>query len=65
VKDYAAGTDRIDLTTFGFQGYADVHAHMSEANGNVVVNFGHGDKLVIADTTIATLDAHAGDFLLK
>jgi Ca2+-binding RTX toxin-like protein len=63
--DYTAGSDTIDLTGIsGLNSYADVQARMSQAGANVVIDFGAGHMLRINNTTIATLDANQGDFLV-
>jgi serralysin len=65
VADYQAGLDRFDLTgVSGLDTYQDVRDLMSQSGANVVIDFGGGDKLKILNTTIATLDAHQGDFLV-
>jgi Ca2+-binding RTX toxin-like protein len=57
--------DLIDLSGWGFSDYtADVHAKMSQAGKNVVIDFGGGNTLQINHTTIAALDVHHADFLL-
>jgi len=56
--------DQIDLTGFGTDYMANVHAHMATVGKDVVIDFGGGDMLTILKTTIATLDAHSFDFHL-
>jgi Ca2+-binding RTX toxin-like protein len=63
--DYQAGSDTFDLTgVSGLASYADVQARMSQAGAHVVIDFGGGNILRINNTTIATLDANPGDFLV-
>jgi Ca2+-binding RTX toxin-like protein len=63
--DYVAGTDEFDLIgVTGLDVYADVQALMSQTGAHVTINFGGGNTLKILNTTIATLDANQGDFLL-
>jgi len=64
VTDYKPGIDKIDLSDFHFANYAAVHANMIGDLGGVTINLGRVDEAVILGTTIAILDAHAGDFLL-
>jgi Ca2+-binding RTX toxin-like protein len=65
VGDYQAGADRFDLTAVsGLNTYADVRALMVQSGAHVVIDFGGGNKLKINNTTIATLDANQGDFLV-
>jgi Ca2+-binding RTX toxin-like protein len=65
VAGYQPGTDQFDLTgVSGLDSYADVQALMSQAGAHVVINFGAGDVLRVLNTTIATLDANPGDFLV-
>jgi Ca2+-binding RTX toxin-like protein len=66
VGDYQAGTDTFDLRgVSGLNTYADVQALMSQSGANVIIDFGGGNQLKINNTTIATLDANQGDFLLN
>ena len=65
INDFKPGTDKIDLTDYGFANYAAVHANMVGDLGGVTISLGvSGDKLVLLGTTIVALDAHASDFLL-
>jgi Ca2+-binding RTX toxin-like protein len=65
VLDYQAGADQFDLTgVSGLSTYQQVHDMMSQVGSDVLINFGGGDSLRIKNTTIATLDANQGDFLL-
>jgi Ca2+-binding RTX toxin-like protein len=65
VGDYVAGSDRFDLTAVsGLATYADVRALMVQSGSNVIIDFGGGNKLKINNTTLATLDANQGDFLV-
>ena len=66
VADYAAGTDKIDLTALGLGSgnFAALQNMMTEANGNVTISVDATDHLTIVGTTIATLQAHQSDFLL-
>jgi serralysin len=65
VADYQAGSDEFDLTgVSGLADYNDVRALMNEVGADVVIGFGGGNSLTIRNTTIATLDANQGDFLV-
>jgi hypothetical protein len=53
----------------GLNNYADVQARMIQVGSDVVIDFdgtldGLGQTLKILNTTIATLDANQGDFLV-
>ena len=60
ISGFADGVDRIDLSDFGLT-QAQVLATATEKGGNVQLNFGDGDVLVVLNTTEATL---MGDFIL-
>lgn len=61
VFDYVAGEDVFDLTgVTTVSQYSDLH--MTEKNGNVIINFGGGNALTIHGTDIVTLDANQSDF---
>ena len=62
VKDFEDGVDRIDLTDFGFTGFADVSALSSQISGGVKVNFGSGNVLLLEGLVLADFDA--GDVML-
>jgi Ca2+-binding RTX toxin-like protein len=65
VSDYQPGSDRFDLRGVdGLNSYADVQALMNQVGAHVVIDFGGGDLLKILNTTIGTLNANQGDFLL-
>jgi Ca2+-binding RTX toxin-like protein len=65
VADYEEGVDQFDLSgVSGISSYAHVRALMVQSGDDVIVNFGGGNKLKILDTTLATLDANQGDFLV-
>jgi Ca2+-binding RTX toxin-like protein len=65
VADYQNGVDQFDLTgVSGLNSYGDVRNLMVQAGSSVVIDFGGGNKLKILNTTIATLDANQGDFLV-
>ena len=64
-NDYQEGLDEFDLTgVSGLSTYNDVRALMSEVGADVLINFGGSNTLKILGTTIATLDANQGDFLV-
>jgi subtilisin-like proprotein convertase family protein len=63
--DYQPGLDEFDLTgVSGLNNYFDVRLLMIQSGANVVIDFGGGNKLVIKNTTLATLDANQGDFVV-
>jgi Ca2+-binding RTX toxin-like protein len=63
--DYQPGNDRFDLTgVSGLDDYDDVRALMVQNGAHVHIDFGGGNTLRILNTTIATLDANQGDFLV-
>jgi VCBS repeat-containing protein len=71
VTDYEAGIDLFDFTAItGLEAYSDLQPFMSEVGADVLIDFGTdgrhgtGHSITIQNTTIATLNAHQGDFLV-
>jgi Ca2+-binding RTX toxin-like protein len=60
VVDYVAGTDKIDLSGTGAHGFGGIHLVKHGANVDIHVG---SDILTLAHTTIATINAHHGDFI--
>ena len=61
IADFEKG-DTIDIAMKGVKNFAALKDLMSESDGDVVIVFGKGDKLILSDTTIGGLDK--GDFHL-
>ena len=62
IGDFLAGTDKIDLSAFGFASFAQVQAAMGQNGGDSFINLGGGDFIVLNGVAQASL--HAGDFIL-
>jgi Ca2+-binding RTX toxin-like protein len=62
IGDFLAGTDKIDLSAFGFANYQTVVNSMHEVNGTTAIDLGGGDFIVLNGVTEASLNA--GDFIL-
>jgi Ca2+-binding RTX toxin-like protein len=62
IGDFLAGTDKIDLTAFGFANYQTLVNSMHEVNGTTAIDLGGGDFIVLNGVAEASL--HAGDFIL-
>jgi Ca2+-binding RTX toxin-like protein len=62
IGDFLAGTDKIDLSAFGFANYQTVVNSMHEVNGTTAIDLGGGDFIVLNGVAEASL--HAGDFIL-
>ncbi|MFL9841636.1 calcium-binding protein [Sphingomonas sp. ST-64] len=62
IGDFLAGTDRIDLSAFGFTSFAQVQAVMGENGGTSFIALGNGDMVVLNGVARAALSA--GDFIL-
>ena len=60
VLDYVAGIDKIDLSGTGAHGFGGIHLVKNGANVDIHVG---SDILTLAHTTIATINAHHGDFI--
>ncbi|WP_448660078.1 calcium-binding protein [Sphingomonas sp. CJ99] len=62
IGDFQSGTDRIDLSAFGFASFAAVQAAMGENGGTAFIDLGNGDFIVLNGVAMSTLGA--GDFIL-
>lgn len=62
IKDFEDGIDRIDLSDFGYDGFADVSVLASRIAAGVKLNFGFGNVLLVEGLALADFDA--GDVLL-
>jgi len=60
--NFGAG-DQIDLTDFGLADFDAVTALATEVNGDVRIQLDADDRLILLDTTLASLDAN--DFILS
>jgi Ca2+-binding RTX toxin-like protein len=61
VGDFVSGTDKLDLTAFGFASYQDVINATHDVGGNAVIDLGNGDQVTLTGVTTAQL--HSGDFV--
>lgn len=57
ITDFVNGEDLIQIDVDGLDDFADLAPLMRESGGNVIIETGHGDRLVVMDTTLAELDA--------
>jgi Ca2+-binding RTX toxin-like protein len=62
IGDFLAGTDKIDLTAFGFADYQTLVNSMHELNGTTAIDLGGGDFIILNGVAEASL--HASDFIL-
>jgi Ca2+-binding RTX toxin-like protein len=62
VGDFAAGTDKIDLTAIGYT-WQQVQNSLHENGGNTAIDLGGGDLVVLNGVTAAQLQA--SDFILS
>jgi VCBS repeat-containing protein len=62
IGDFARGTDKIDLSAFGFASFAAVQANFSQVGANGAINLGNGDFIVLHNVTMSQLTQ--GDFIL-
>ncbi|APZ98184.1 hypothetical protein BWQ93_06615 [Sphingopyxis sp. QXT-31] len=62
IGDFARGTDKIDLSAFGFANFAAVQAGFSQVGVNGAINLGNGDFVVLHNVTMSQLTQ--GDFIL-
>jgi len=61
IGDFVSGTDKIDLTAFGFASYQAVINATHDVGGNAVIDLGNGDQVTLTGVTTAQL--HSGDFI--
>jgi Ca2+-binding RTX toxin-like protein len=62
IGDFTPGTDKIDLSEFGFATFAQVQAAMGQNGTDSFINLGGGDFIVL--NGVGQTDLHASDFLL-
>jgi Ca2+-binding RTX toxin-like protein len=62
IGDFTPGTDKIDLSAFGFADYQTIINSMHEVNGTTAIDLGGGDFIVLNGVAEASL--HASDFIL-
>ncbi|MFL9841635.1 hypothetical protein ABS767_11730 [Sphingomonas sp. ST-64] len=62
IGDFTPGTDRIDLSAFGFTSFAQVQALMGENGGTSFIALGGADIVVLNGVAMSMLDAD--DFIL-
>lgn len=62
IGDFAPGTDRIDLSAFGFTSFAQVRSQMGENGGTSFIALGGADFVVLNGVAMSALDAD--DFIL-
>lgn len=62
IGDFAAGTDKLDLSAFSFASYQTVINSMHEVNGTTAIDLGGGDFVVL--NGVAKAQLHASDFIL-
>jgi Ca2+-binding RTX toxin-like protein len=62
IGDFTAGTDKIDLSAFGFANYQTVVNSMHEVNGTTAIDLGGGDFVVL--NGVAEVSLNASDFIL-
>ena len=63
IGDFARGTDKIDISAFGFASFAALKAGFSQVGANGAINLGNGDFIVLHNVTMSQLTQ--GDFILS
>ena len=61
IGDFVVGTDRIDLTAFGFANFSQLAVNFSQVGNDGAINLGSGDFIVLHSVTMASLTA--ADFI--
>jgi Ca2+-binding RTX toxin-like protein len=62
VGDFVSGSDKLDLTAFGFANFAAVQAATHDVGGNAVIDLGGGDTVTL--TGVTTSQLQSGDVIL-
>ena len=47
VGDFVSGSDKLDLSAFGFAGFGDVQTATHDVGGNAVIDLGNGDMITL------------------
>jgi VCBS repeat-containing protein len=63
IGDFAGGTDKIDLSDFGFANFAALQGRFSQVGADGAIDLGGGDFIVLNGVTMSGLTA--GDFVLS
>jgi len=63
VSDFASGTDKLDLSAFGFADFTAVQAATHDVGGNAVIDLGGGDSVTLTGVTSSQLQS--GDVILS
>ena len=62
VGDFVSGTDKLDLSAFGFANFAAVQAATHDVGGNAVIDLGGGDSVTLSG--FLTAELQSGDVIL-
>ncbi|MEO6214869.1 MAG: calcium-binding protein, partial [Sphingomonas sp.] len=63
VSDFASGSDKLDLSAFGFADFAAVQAATHDVGGNAVIDLGGGDTVTL--TGVLSSQLQSGDVILS
>ena len=63
VSDFVSGTDKLDLSAFGFADFTAVQAATHDVGGNAVIDLGGGDSVTLTGVTSSQLQS--GDVILS
>ncbi|QNO26915.1 M10 family metallopeptidase C-terminal domain-containing protein [Sphingopyxis sp. OPL5] len=63
IGDFARGTDKIDVSAFGFASFGALQAGFTQVGANGAINLGNGDFIVLHNVTMSQLTQ--GDFILS
>jgi Ca2+-binding RTX toxin-like protein len=63
VGDFVSGTDKLDLTAFGFADFTAVQTATHDVGGNAVIDLGGGDSVTLTGVTSSQLQS--GDVILS
>jgi Ca2+-binding RTX toxin-like protein len=63
VADFVSGSDKLDLSAFGFADFTAVQAATHDVGGNAVIDLGGGDSVTLTGVTSSQLQS--GDVILS
>jgi len=63
VSDFLSGSDKLDLSAFGFADFTAVQAATHDVGGNAVIDLGGGDSVTLTGVTSSQLQS--GDVILS
>jgi Ca2+-binding RTX toxin-like protein len=57
IADFQVGTDKLDVSAFGFTSLAQLKARMVQVSNDVALDLGNGDQVILLSVNAASLGA--------